>query len=109
MTIGTKMKELHSSIFLNFPHFNPKKTQNFLKKVTIINRITNKINYPHHKTLIQAPLKVSGSIPSDAKFRWAKSIRSYALVLNGAPASGRWDWSPRNSRFLNLIPSLKKK
>jgi len=40
------------------------------------------------------------------QFWWAKSIRSYALALNGAPTSGRWDWSPRISRFLDRIPSF---
>lgn len=30
----------------------------------------------------------------------------FSLALNGAPASGRWDWSARISRFLDLIPSF---
>lgn len=29
---------------------------------------------------------------------WDQSIQSLALALIGAPASGRWDWSPRISR-----------
>jgi len=32
-----------------------------------------------------------------------------ALALNGTPASGRWDWSPRISWFLDWIPSFQKK
>jgi len=32
----------------------------------------------------------------------------WALTLNEAPASGRWDWTPRISRFLGRIPSLYK-
>jgi len=32
-----------------------------------------------------------------------------ALTLNGAPANGWWDWSPRISRSLDRIPSFQKK
>jgi len=37
-----------------------------------------------------------------------KSI-SFVLALNGASASGRWDWSPRISWFLDRIPCFQKK
>jgi len=38
-----------------------------------------------------------------------KSIQSFALALNGAPASGRWDWFPRISRLFGPDTELKKK
>jgi len=38
-----------------------------------------------------------------------KSIQSFALALNGAPASERWDWSPQISRFLDRMQSFQKK
>jgi len=44
-----------------------------------------------------------------APISMGKSIQSFALALNGASASERWDWSPRISRSLDRIPSLTKK
>ncbi|RHN71161.1 putative tripeptidyl-peptidase II [Medicago truncatula] len=55
-----------------------------------------------------APPEVSGSIPFGANFGGLSPYR-VCYGFKRAPASERWDWSPRISRFLDRIPSFQKK
>jgi len=54
-----------------------------------------------------APLKVLSLISFGANFGGQVHTK-FCSSLEWAPVSGRWDWSPRISQYIDRIPSFQK-